>query len=593
MRASIIIAAHNEGDRLTRTLGSIVETAGKLDYEMIVADDASVDGSIDEVRKRFSRARIVQHSSRKGASATKALGADQAQNDIFVFLDGHVKPEAGALERLVGNIERLSDSVVVTPQIVALNPNKWRNDPRQAGYGYGLDLESFDCWWITLPRMNAVWRQGRQLYESPALIGCALALHRDLYHRLWGFDRDMRSWGVEDLDFGLKAWLMGYPILHDPNAVVGHRFQQDFDNYTMPIEDLISNQLRTARKHFSESIWSAWVAKARERFSGASSEWPEGPWARAWEIFQKGRASAEVERGYLHANRIRDELWYAERFGQPWPRLETGARESLIAREAIRPAARPSPSPTPCTITSQTVATIPANRNRTTIGVGEEIALTFSQNNAAWSLTGPGSLSANSGKTVIFTASATPGTARITANGSSPHCTATIQFTIIAPSGVTGRRAPGTAIRHTKDRPDSGFKAEMYLTPDTVSFQFLSFKELDVPAVATGVYAPFNGVGHHPNPAPITIGPVVPGLGSKMNGIDNIYSGDPGTAAPFAPGAIAFAIPWQFQLQSGGPFVTFATVNQRSALAADAKTLTSAKAGANVSAQISDPTSGP
>jgi len=53
MRVSVIIAAHNEGAALWRTVGSCVETCAELDHEIVVADDASLDNSIELVLKRF------------------------------------------------------------------------------------------------------------------------------------------------------------------------------------------------------------------------------------------------------------------------------------------------------------------------------------------------------------------------------------------------------------------------------------------------------------------------------------------------------------------------------------------------------------
>jgi glycosyltransferase involved in cell wall biosynthesis len=345
MQATIIVAAYNEGEKLSKTLASVIEAAGSLDYQLVIADDASTDGSIELAQKRFSRAQVVHNSDRKGASPTKALGASHARTDVLVFLDGHVKPEPGALERLVEDIGRLGDDAIVTPQLVALDANRWRNNLKQAGYGYGVELGKFDTWWITLGRMSAIWRKGRQFYESPALIGCAFAVHRDLYERLYGFDRDMMSWGVEDIDLGLKCWLMGYSILHDPNAVVGHRFQQEFENYSVPWEDLISNQLRMARKNLTQSVWSQWVGEARQRLTGSLPGHPEGVWALAWQMFQENRASVEQERSYLHARRTRDEFWYAERFGLSWPRLQGRAEGTRPTAFALAPSAGPSPSP--------------------------------------------------------------------------------------------------------------------------------------------------------------------------------------------------------------------------------------------------------
>jgi glycosyltransferase involved in cell wall biosynthesis len=39
MRLSVVIGSHNEGDRLWRTVDSVVESAGGLEYELIVVDD--------------------------------------------------------------------------------------------------------------------------------------------------------------------------------------------------------------------------------------------------------------------------------------------------------------------------------------------------------------------------------------------------------------------------------------------------------------------------------------------------------------------------------------------------------------------------
>ena len=147
-------------------------------------------------------------------------------------------------------------------------------------------------------------------------------------------------------------------------------------------------------------------------------------------------------------------------------------------------------------------------------------------------------------------------------------------------------------LRHTKDRPDSGMQTEIYLVPADVSFQNVQYREVDVPSVANGVYAPFNGVGHDPHPATLTVDGVVAGLGSKANAIDNIYSGDPGTSSPFAPGSITFNIPYEFKVGSGA-FKRFATVPQLSSLAADQITLASSKAGASVTCHVADPTSTP
>lgn len=340
MRASIIVASLNEGDRLWRTVASCLEDRGALDSEIVVADDGSQDGSLDELRRRFPQVPVFVQPQRVGVSPTKDLGARHACGDVLVFLDGHCKPESGAIERLVADVEQLAGQAIVIPSIPVLDAETWRNNPYQVGHGYRIDLDGFGTGFVGRDRLQRhAAATATMFYESPALIGCCFAVSRWLYQRLKGFDTDMRFYGSEDLDFGLKSWLMGHPVLHDPHAAIGHRFQSGFANYSVPMEQVLVNQLRMARKHFTEAVWQEWLARWRTR---------NGPplWQDAWTLFEARRASVERERDYLFANRVHDEFWYAEYFHLPWPicpRVAAASSQPNLNRSPIgRHAGSPS-----------------------------------------------------------------------------------------------------------------------------------------------------------------------------------------------------------------------------------------------------------
>jgi glycosyltransferase involved in cell wall biosynthesis len=310
MRASIVIAAHNEGHFLERTIASCLESLLGFDAEIVIADDASSDGSVEEARRRFPQVSLFRHRRRRGTSSAKDLGARKAHGEVLVFLDAHCKPEAWAIERLVNDVETFEGSVVVTPRIPNLDPEAWACKDDQTGYGYGLDLERFHCEWLQLGHMQM--REG--YYETPALCGCCFAVSRALYFKLRGFDRHMVDWGVEDLDFSLKAWLLGEGILHNPYACIGHRFRTDSPDYSISDLAVPVNQLRTARKALGDRAWEEWLHRFRLRLG-------ERRWQEAWAGFLRGRRSAERERKYLLRARKRDEYWYAARFGLSWPAL--------------------------------------------------------------------------------------------------------------------------------------------------------------------------------------------------------------------------------------------------------------------------------
>jgi len=340
VRFSIVVAAHNEGPLLAQTLRSIYETTADLDFEVVLVDDGSKDGSVAAARRQFSRIRLVTLPSRNGPAAAKDAGASEARGETLLFLDAHTKPERGAIRKLVERIEDIDGQGIVVPAIPALDAERWQNSRRQVGQGYAIDLQTFQCSWKSTQELRRSSLAPGGLYESLALIGCVFAISQRLYEKLWRQDVAMAGWGVEDIDLGLKSWLMGFPVLLEPAAIIGHRFRSTFDNYLVHAPQMLANQLRMARKNFTETVWNEWVQLAQHRFSGSSAEIPEGLWTRAWMLFEANRPSAEEERAYLLGRRIRDEFWYADYFGLDWPVLS--ARQSSPL--SLAPLADPAPA---------------------------------------------------------------------------------------------------------------------------------------------------------------------------------------------------------------------------------------------------------
>jgi glycosyltransferase involved in cell wall biosynthesis len=320
MRASVIIPSHNEGELLWKTVDSCIESTSGLDYEIVIADDCSSDDSLQLLRGYLERAeraghpdlpkiRIKRTPRRSGVSLTRCLGVAEARGEVFLFLDGHCRPYRGAIQRLVEAVEALEGKGVVMPRIPHLDPQSWKFDRKTVGYGFCMDLLNFECAWL---RRDQLDRSGR-FYRTPAVIGCSFAASRALYDEVLGFDPHMIEWGAEDLDFGLKAWLLGNEILLDAGAAIGHRFRSRFENYSVAEESVLVNKIRMARKNFSDPVFADWVAYTR-------SVELDPVWERTWHLYSQGLATVDREREYLMARRVRDEFDYAERFGLDWPR---------------------------------------------------------------------------------------------------------------------------------------------------------------------------------------------------------------------------------------------------------------------------------
>ena len=208
-----------------------------------------------------------------------------------------------------------------------------------------------------------------------------------------------------------------------------------------------------------------------------------------------------------------------------------------------------TPCPKQCTITSETVATQPANRTRTKIGVGEQVKLTFSLGNAAWNAPGA-QLSSNNGTTVTLNAPERAASITVTATGSG--CTSQITFQVIEPSGVRMIQH-GTVIQHVQGQPSAGFLGDPYIQPSDVSFYNIQVRELDCAPTKSGYYTANTQTSHGANASYVSVQDPNSN-GSPVQGTDHIWSGyiPSITGPPYQAGSLEFDIPWEYKVGSGG-----------------------------------------
>lgn len=209
----------------------------------------------------------------------------------------------------------------------------------------------------------------------------------------------------------------------------------------------------------------------------------------------------------------------------------------------------PAVKPCTCTITSETVAVSPPDRTRTKIGVGERVTLTVSGGSATWSVGAGGTLLTTTGSSVVFAAGDQKASVVVTATTSA--CACSITFQVIPPTSflmepVSKKR------KHSRGRPDCGFKANMFLLPSDVSFQWIQVRELDDPCVGKGFYLKLDGRTHRKPPGPSAAADVGPvgrgGTPARVNLVDEVYSGDSGE--PVSAGTLVCPSRWEYTLKS-------------------------------------------
>src|SRR6201996_8472183 len=124
---SVIIVSHNEGEYLRRSVDSLVVDLPS-DAEIIVVDDASTDGSSEQLNEIDSRVRVFQLRDRLGAAASRNFGAQHASGEVLLFSDAHVEARTAWARPLVRVLGRPSVGAV-GPALTSLL------HPKAKGYG--------------------------------------------------------------------------------------------------------------------------------------------------------------------------------------------------------------------------------------------------------------------------------------------------------------------------------------------------------------------------------------------------------------------------------------------------------------------------
>ncbi|HEY5340613.1 MAG TPA: hypothetical protein VIK27_06275 [Candidatus Aquilonibacter sp.] len=325
---------------------------------------------------------------------------------------------------------------------------------------------------------------------------------------------------------------------------------------------------------------------------------PPSPQARAGSTFARFASFSADRAAYNVAVVAAAPVPFGNTVNNPGTDAVQPLTQTPLVPAPAPPPARPAPPPSP-SIISETVATMPVDRSRTTVGVGESVKLTFTSGPAEWTLAGGGDgrLDRTSGASVTYFASEKNASETITAHGH--NTVASITFAVIQPTGVTQKVWAGEPLIHDQGTPDIGFKSLSYLTPENVSFQFIEVKEDDVCAAITG--GTFPPSGHHPGDKWSAVLPPVLGLGSNLAFTDTNYSGSRSTAelSPyrkgdgFVPSIKTWRIPWRYRVVGKTDEIAFTTVVATFTLGPDGVSLYASKAGATASTQVGYPSAGP
>ena len=209
---SIIILNYNAGDFLMECISSVLKTEYS-NFEVIVIDNASKDGSIKKCKEQFKNVSIIENKNNLGYCEGNNVGIREARGSFVVILnpDTIVKPDW--IDELLKAFKKYGDGLY-QPKILSIeNDNILGNAGSYIqlfGFGYAKgygerDSEQYDT-------------ENSPVYAS----GTCLFSKKSTFEKLGMFDPFLFAYH-DDLDLGWRANLEGINSWYVPKSIVYHK----------------------------------------------------------------------------------------------------------------------------------------------------------------------------------------------------------------------------------------------------------------------------------------------------------------------------------------------------------------------------------
>jgi len=216
-RISIVITTWNRKTVLREILSNI-QGIDYPDYEVIIVDNHSADGTVEMIRKEFSSVRIiVMPASEYGPCEAMNIGFANASGEYIVVLDDDSCIEKDALKKMAGLFLDNPQVGIITFHIFTAEGIDWTKD---------------------LP------------FKMTTFNGCAAGIRSSVLARAGVYSRDFFTY-INENDLSIRALEAGFDIIYAREIIAYHKWSPLNRNNKRLIFFKVRNGLWFVMKYFS------------------------------------------------------------------------------------------------------------------------------------------------------------------------------------------------------------------------------------------------------------------------------------------------------------------------------------------------------
>ena len=254
---SIVIPTYNRKEKLTRLIKSILNNNYPRDkIEVIVVDDASTDGTYEEIKKSFPEVKVIKNQKELFLAASRNVGIKNSKGKyIFLIDDDNIVDKDCILElvKVMENNYNPPIGIVAPIMYYLKQPNRiWC-----AGVKRSKITSLTKLMWMDEIDND----QFNELLESEDFPN-AFMIRREVIEKIGLFDEVNFPIHYDEADFGERVRKAGYRVVCNPKAKVWH---------DIPLPEEVEDKARLFHVH--NELRAYYTGRNRIIFHRKYSKW--------------------------------------------------------------------------------------------------------------------------------------------------------------------------------------------------------------------------------------------------------------------------------------------------------------------------------
>lgn len=276
IKLSIVIICWNDHKVVGDCLKSIYEQTRQCDFEVIISDNGSSDGSVEYIRACFPKVRIVENGANLGYAKANNAGIQVARGEYVLILNPDTIIRDRALEKLVTFAERRPDAGAFGCRVLNAD-GSYQFPARPLPTVFGWLMGALYLRWLGqfISIFDSDVYPGWDGHTERAIgfqSGCCILFRQQLLRRLGGFDERF-FYHFEESDLCFRVWKSGSSVLFYPGAEITHLGGQSVGRFPIRFAlETYRSGYRYFYKHFgykgASQIRRVYLARLCLRWAG-------------------------------------------------------------------------------------------------------------------------------------------------------------------------------------------------------------------------------------------------------------------------------------------------------------------------------------